>query len=199
MAAGGSVFDPATLIQMQRGNFLEILSWRMSRAVMPHEEASEYLPTQAVADYLAIEAGLDGMIFPSVQAGHQSTNVVLFHHASRVEQVMLPKGTKSTAHLESSDSDGIHPDYSVWEEVPTLPASERSRRDQWPDAFFDFHDFHNHTDHRHETLSVDLTNIQVLHINAVSFASDPHPVSRRRFEQPLTQGTNRDSASNDFL
>jgi hypothetical protein len=110
VAAGGSIFDPGTIGRMQRGNFLEKLSHRMSHPVMPHEEASEYLPTQAVADYLAVEAGLDGIIFPSVQTGHQSSNVVLFHHAARVVEVSLPKGTEVDAQLETGDSDGVYPE-----------------------------------------------------------------------------------------
>jgi hypothetical protein len=126
VAAGGSIFDPATLVQMQRANFLDILGHDMSRPVMPTEEASEYLPTQAVADYLANVARLDGIIYQSIQRGHQSSNVVLFHHAARVEEDELPKGTKVEVQLHYQDDEGVYPEYTVWEESPTVLA-ETSR------------------------------------------------------------------------
>ena len=64
-----------------------LLEWveEISRPVMPHDEAREYLPTQAVADYLAnrVDPHLDGMIFRSSQTGGTGRNVVLFNHACR--------------------------------------------------------------------------------------------------------------------
>ncbi|WP_447412563.1 RES domain-containing protein, partial [Clostridium perfringens] len=40
-----------------------------------------------IADYLArhLEPAPDGILFPSVQSPGEHRNVVLFHHASRVE------------------------------------------------------------------------------------------------------------------
>ena len=66
--------------------FLRFLSQNMTRPVMPDEEALEYLPTQAVADFLATQQkpAIDGIVFPSVQAGGDDLNVVLFHKAARV-------------------------------------------------------------------------------------------------------------------
>lgn len=180
VSAGGSIFNPATLPMMQKANFLEILSHRMSRPVMPHEEASEYLPTQAVADYLANEAKLDGIIFPSIQTGQQSSNVVLFHHAARVAEVELPQGTAVDARLETYDSDGIHPEYTVWERVPP-PAIQNEPRSHaahgglgmWPP-------FDGDMDTRTPTLRIDLENIRIHHIEAVSFFAPSHNVSRHR-------------------
>ncbi|MCB2401972.1 RES family NAD+ phosphorylase [Rhizobium ruizarguesonis] len=53
-------------------------SW--SRPVMPDDQEFDYLPTQAVADFLATETvtPLDGIIFPSVQVAGGKQNVVLF-------------------------------------------------------------------------------------------------------------------------
>ncbi|MGO8405374.1 RES family NAD+ phosphorylase [Rhizobium ruizarguesonis] len=47
---------------------------------MPDDQEFDYLPTQAVADFLATETvtPLDGIIFPSVQVAGGKQNVVLF-------------------------------------------------------------------------------------------------------------------------
>jgi hypothetical protein len=82
----GSIFDPAFGERVERLAFLRSLGGRLSRPVMPDDEAFEYLITQVVADYLASQPspGLDGIIFSSAQAG-SGRNVALFHHASFVQ------------------------------------------------------------------------------------------------------------------
>lgn len=79
--------------------FLRSLSQRITRPVMPDDEAFEYLPTQAIADFLATEneLRLDGIVFPSVQAARDVVNVVLFHKAAGVEAIELPDGTEIEA------------------------------------------------------------------------------------------------------
>lgn len=182
VAASGSIFDPGTIQRMQHANFLEELSHLMSRPVMPHEEVSEYLPTQAVADYLANEIQLDGIIFPSVQTGQESSNVVLFHGAARVEEVELPEGTEVDAHLEMTDSDGVHPDYWVWEKVPP-PAQQKADPHLLLLGPLDFPPFDETSDTRAPALRIDNKSIQIHHVKAVAFSTDPHPVHRHRFEQ----------------
>jgi len=66
---------------------------------MPTDEAFDYLITQAIADYLATEVNLDGIIYPSAQAGGKGQNVVLFHNAARVKRMELPPGTEISANL----------------------------------------------------------------------------------------------------
>lgn len=182
-SAGGSIFDLSTIVQMQQSNFLGVLSHLMSRAVMPHEEVSEYLPTQAVADYLANEARLDGMIFPSVQTGQKSSNVVLFHHAARVEEIELPKRTKVDVQLETRDSDGVYPDYTVWETIPqpTEQAEPVKRSPHW--MFGMNHPLDHNSDTRAPTLRIDLESIHVHHVRAVTFDAPSHTVARHRFQQ----------------
>jgi hypothetical protein len=179
----GSIFDPKYVRQLQRANFLKILSDRISSPVMPHEEAIEYLPTQAVADYLAIEAKLDGIIFPSVQVGQESSNVVLFHHASRVAAIDLPKGTEVNASLEDHDSDGITPAYRVWEIVP--PETKANTPPE-PDPldFLSLPEVHEPFDARPISLKIDLTSIEVHHIKSVSFSAEVYPVDRHRHTRP---------------
>ena len=51
----GSLFDPDFLRRLEKANFLSDLSHRIAVPVMPDDEAFVYLPTQAVADFLASE------------------------------------------------------------------------------------------------------------------------------------------------
>lgn len=65
----GSPFDPEYGTRLSRAAFLRHLVGEISRPVMPRDEEFEYLPTQAVAQYLAECASprLDGVIFRSSQ------------------------------------------------------------------------------------------------------------------------------------
>jgi hypothetical protein len=65
----GSFFDQDHVRRLRRGKFLRGLSWLVSKPVMPEDQPRDYLPTQAVADFLGTAANppLDGMIYPSVQ------------------------------------------------------------------------------------------------------------------------------------
>jgi hypothetical protein len=183
VTTSGSIFDPKHIRQLERANFMEILSGRISRPVMPNEEAFEYLTTQAVADYLATEAKLDGIIFPSVQVGHAASNVVLFHHSSRVEEIQLPEGTDISIGMEQHDDEGVTPDYHVWEVVTPTPAATKP---SVPDPF----DFgiipmnHESFDARPPSLKIDLGSVTVHHITAVRFSADAYPVARHHTVMP---------------
>ena len=82
-----SHFDPNYIELKGRVAFLKFLVDEISRPVMPGDESSDYLPTQAVAEYLAnrVEPPLDGIIFRSTQTGSTGRNLVLFNHASLVD------------------------------------------------------------------------------------------------------------------
>jgi len=181
----GSIFDPGFIRRMERSSFLKILSDRISQPVMPNEEAFEYLATQAVADYLASEAKLDGIVFPAVQIGGASKNIVLFHHASRVVEVQLPTGTQLMTALRSMDSDGESPCYSVCEIVPLDPIKPAPARSQHRLTFpilLEHMAYEASVPHdtRAETLSVDHASMTVRHVKAVCFDSDIFPVDRYR-------------------
>ena len=49
----GSLFDSEYRRRLQRAHFLRGLSQRISKPVMPNDQPLEYLPTQAIADFLA--------------------------------------------------------------------------------------------------------------------------------------------------
>jgi hypothetical protein len=88
----GSIFDSAYIGKLERAKFLGGLSDRITRPVMPSDEPSDYLVTQAIADYLASEVKLDGIVYPSVQVDGTNRNIVLFHHSTRVREMDLPPG-----------------------------------------------------------------------------------------------------------
>lgn len=65
----GSVFAPNYADRAARCRFLEGFHARIARPVLPHEEQIEYLPTQAVAEYVHAVLGFDGILYASVQLG----------------------------------------------------------------------------------------------------------------------------------
>lgn len=180
----GSVFDSGFARQLEKAKFLERLSHRISMPIMPEDELSDYLPTQAIADYLANRSDpqIDGIIFPSVQNGSKGVNVVLFHKSSRVEALEFPKGTKISASIESNTEDGPEPDYYVWEEVPKETAKKKEDDDgpfslslftQIPDE---------NADVRTPFLRLDIASVEVHHVNRVTFDTSAFAVTRHRHE-----------------
>jgi hypothetical protein len=108
--------------RMEGAVFLRLLSGRIMRPVMPDDDPFECLATQAIADFLATEASvpIDGIIFPSLQAGGDDLYVVLFHKAARVEALNVPEGTEISASTGYWTEDGWVEDYEVVEKVAPL-------------------------------------------------------------------------------
>lgn len=182
----GSVFDPDYLEQLSLAKFLGRLSDRITMPVMPDDEPTEYLITQMIADYLARqpEPALDGILFPSVQSPGDHRNVVLFHHASRVQQLDIPEGTELSARQYDSTEDGDEPDYRVWEEVPPAPEKKEEPEDEFGFiAFMKPPRFDPNEDVREVTLAVATNAISAHHIKGVTFTTDDFEVSRHRFER----------------
>lgn len=184
----GSIFDPSLIRKLERARFLEWLSKRISMPVMPNDEASDYLATQAIADFLATELKLDGIIYPSAQADGRPENVVLFQHASRVKEIEFAPGTELSADTYRSTDEGHESDYTVWEELPAKPPESKEPRDFGvpdyllvPDAPIPATGF------REETLQVDTASVKVHHVKAVTFTTDEYPVRRHRFTKPERQ------------
>jgi len=178
----GSIFDPIWTLRLDRANFLRSLSKRMTRPVMPDDEAFEYLPTQALADYLASvhEPPLDGIVFPSAQGAGTARNVVLFHKAARVATLQIPAGTVITAESGYHDGDGWEVDFTVSEEVP--PANQGStdaKLSTFPDIEYPKWQPQNE-DMREVSLRVDTTAIKVHGVQRVEFFCEAHAVSRHR-------------------
>jgi hypothetical protein len=191
LVARGSIFDLGYIRALEKAAFLRTLGQRLSRPVMPNDEALEYLATQAVADFLATDRkmNLDGLIFPAVQAAGGARNVVLFHKAARVRPRDLPPGTAITVRLASQDDEGWHRDYWVIEETPppAKPAPEPPTtgvvdlavllrapicppEPQWDDWL-------------QETLELVQAEIEIHIIEAVKFETEMHHVRRHRWEK----------------
>jgi len=179
----GSIFDPTYIDRLRKAKFLRWLSKRISQPVMPNDEPFDYLPTQAIADYLATqrEPDLDGILYPSVQ-GSGGSNVVLFHKASRVQELDIPEGAELEAYSYTYSDEGRETVYSVYENVPMageprapvidpllgVPLSGR-----WPPD----------SDDRQITLALDINALEVRHVRRISFKTETHNVSRQRLEK----------------
>ncbi|MBV9265612.1 MAG: RES domain-containing protein [Acidobacteriaceae bacterium] len=125
----GSLFDKLHINHLRRAEFLRGLGERLSRPVMPNDQPLEYLPTQAVADFLASDLllSLDGILYPSVQNaqfrraqrryrpfGGIDHNVVLFHKASQV--AALDEGEQ----VDVSDGSFLFYDSETFEHDPNV-------------------------------------------------------------------------------
>ncbi len=183
---GGSIFDPSLKDRLERVAFLRSLGKNMTRAVMPDDEAFDYLATQAIADFLATEnePRLDGIIFGSAQS-KDGRNVVLFHKAARAEEMAFPEGTEIEAHTGYDTEDGWETGYRVNESVPKKEAPEPVNE---KDALFDFSPhfmplFNAEEDYRDATLRVDASTVEVHHVEWVKINSTRFPVTRDRHEK----------------
>ncbi|EMD3078054.1 RES family NAD+ phosphorylase [Salmonella enterica] len=88
---GFSRFDPEYLLRYERSSFIQNLSRKLVLPVVPELEETNYLLTQAIADYLSTfeHCELDGILFASAQKPKESTdpsvmNIILFHKSSGV-------------------------------------------------------------------------------------------------------------------
>jgi hypothetical protein len=191
----GSVFDRSLKGRLERIEFLRWLSRRMTLPVMPDDEPFEYLPTQAVADFLATNANpsLDGILYPSVQGGKDKLNVVLFHKASWVKPLDIPKGTQIHAQLYEHNDDGIEIYPWVWEEVPPKPIPEAAPIRLGSEVHLNASvlDFSVHTDNDFEqtkpVLRLDIESLEVHEVKSVEFKTTPHTVHRHRSEKRTSQ------------
>ncbi len=173
----GSIFDPTYLPRLERAKFLSLLSHRITRPILPDDELSEYLVTQAIADYLATELKLDGIMYRSAQ-NKGGKNVALFHHAARVESYDLPEGSEARIYTNESDKDGVQRAFTVYEEVPKaqLPTPKPAHLLDWdvgvdplpkPDP----------------VLKLDVESIRVHEVMAVDYSSQEYKVTRSRHEK----------------
>lgn len=182
----GSIFDPNYAKLLAKSKFLRTLKDHMTKAVLPNDEITEYLSTQAVADFLATESKipLDGIIYPSTQAGKNGNkfNVVLFRKASIVEKIRYAKGVDIHVSLGSCDEDGEWTDDCTV--IVTKPASLKSdaateSKPEFVDLFtnlpFDYDEFQEL--YATTTLKIDLNSIEIHHIENIQVTSNQRTVS----------------------
>lgn len=170
----GSIFDTGLAARLERAMFLRSLSERITRPVMPDDEVFEYLPTQAIADFLATENNppLDGILFPSVQAAGNVLNVVLFHKAARVGAMEILEGTVLEASTGMAYEEGWEIDYRV-DARSTGNTSASSPHMPFFEAWTP-----PDPDRRDVTLRIDVDSLRVHRVRRVTVETDEFPVHR---------------------
>ena len=183
----GSIFDPSYARRLGRMMFLRSLCGRISRPVMPDDQDFEYLGTQAIADYLATEGKvpIDGVLFPSVQAGAKGLNAVLFHKASRCDELAFPKGTELDASTGARYDEGWEREYSVIEHVPAEKPDNKSKANHLSNPFAEPFDGEaiRHGDFQEPTLRVVPESVRVHVVESVKFETAAFTVRRHRWEK----------------
>jgi hypothetical protein len=186
----GSLFDPGFLGRGERAYFLKSLSHRITMPVMPDDEMLEYVPTQAIADFLAARTpAIDGIIFRSVQSPGPSINIVLFNKASSVADMKLPGSVSIEVEFPGYDGEDLDDRYRVTDNLPSPKDAMNTIyqiRDR--DGVLEYlYNFPEPDDPREITLRVDIGSIVVADIDAVHFTSTEHAVRRTSVAQLDTE------------
>ncbi len=167
----GSLFDPDFAPQLERAAFLARLARRIRMPVMPDDEATDYLVTQAMADFLCdrLQPPLDGVAYGSPQSGAKGEfNVALFNPAARVQAV--PK-TECDVSVHASGGDEEIDAYTVWTEINSAKAPPKPPA---PDDVWDVgvDDAEGSLDLRHDTLRLERDSLRVHHVRQVRVETD---------------------------
>lgn len=156
----GSDFDSAHLRRLRQLGFLLHLSTILTRPVMPGDEASEYLITQAVAEFLSKR--FDGLIFSSAQAD-KGFNMALFGSAAEVVATPpLLQGTKVEVETVIMTNDGPEPYYCVFEKLPEGVAGQPVQAEPKPT----------------KSLRLERNTLKVHHVEAVIYKTEIFSASR---------------------
>ena len=177
----GSYFDPDLSERAGRAAFFEWLAALISRPVMPQDETTEYIATQAMAEFLAHRSKptLDGIVFRSSQTGGDSHNVVLFNHARVVEPHTLPPGSVYLPPIdEESDHEG--PIIFVFEEASPEQTSTTTTAHRIPHLNLTSSEPLGYVPDEEPTLRMDLDTVAVLHIKGVEYDWMHQSVRRHR-------------------
>lgn len=195
--AEGSLFDPDYLRRLKRAKFLRWLSSQITQPVLPVDEPFGYLATQAMADFLAAHADLplDGIVYPSVQGTDGKTNVVLFHKAARVEALAITINTQLSVALSSTTEEGEIPSYSVWEEMKDETDKEVAIDLAHP-PITDWL-IPKENDERQLTLKLDVSSLEVHHVEGIQFKTESHSVNRHRIKKPAQREFSHSNTSSE--
>ena len=175
-----SHFDPDYIEKRSRERFLKELVGEMSRPVMPHEEAREFIATQIVSEYLAnrVYPPLHGIIFSSAQTGNGGRNIVLFNGARSVETHEPRPGTSFRVRVPPQP--GIPPPGTESREdviIQTDPqrADVENQRivEDPPNSAPETQDSHGDS-----ILRLDPQSLKVLKISGVKYKSNSLPLNR---------------------
>ena len=185
IAENGSIFDEELAKRMERAVFLQSLSRRIAKPIMPDDEALDYLPTQAIADYFATRSApeIDGIMFQSTQCRLvNALNVVLFHKAARVEAMNVPDGIEIRAEIFRRQ-DHSDPEYNVFEKAGSEALTDKSNSHAIHDSVLDypaelFEELPQKHDFRVATLRIQSGSIAVHAVEGVRFDTRKHAVRR---------------------
>ncbi len=170
-----SHFDPDYSVHKARAEFFRRLVREIGIPVLPEDEALDYLPYQAMADFLANELNpnLDGVLFRSSQAGGSGRNLVMFNHASNVAPID-PSSPPEEFHMSSADPNDdenlswklhiVPPAGSETSNVP-LTAETPVGNDSATENY---------------ALRLDLGSVEVCQIKSVKYGIDPVRIKRHR-------------------
>lgn len=194
----GSHFDPEYGTRCKRVSFLKKLVDEISRPVMPRDEEFEYIPTQAVAEYLAARDGnrLDGIIFHSSQTDKKGKNLALFHHVSQVEPYELPEGTEVDVFMGWATEDDYDDSITILEAVPeNLRESKKDKKDVSPLGFLTSkgEGYWDSGSEDYELpkapyLRLDIESVRVCRVRRVNYEITDRSVSRdRRKKRDITK------------
>ena len=195
----GSHFDPDYAEHKGRAAFLEFLVDEISRPVLPGDEAPEFLPTQAVAEYLAnrVIPRLDGIIFRSSQTGSAGRNLVLFNHASFVDQSGIAcESDKEITDISipSSNWDERDDTIIIWEKEVSPDAGDTAQEMESsvgalsiPGIAFENPQSSHRNSGAAPTLRLDSESITVSRISAVKYAEEQFNIIRAEMpdESPI--------------
>lgn len=188
----GSIFDPAFAAELERITFLSNLTAKLTRPVMPDDEIFDYLPTQAVADFLSSEPPFefDGILFPSAQVEGGKQNIVLFNKSSKVEVVAYTSGTDLSVQLWGFEESGPYRDYTVYIREPEEAKKGEAGGEKETSPVEEYFEnlkraeelkFISLEDLRPVTLKFVDESVRVHVIQAVKIISQPYHVHRWKF------------------
>jgi hypothetical protein len=166
----GSIFDDKYSERLEMVAFLRTLSNLITQPVMPNDATLDYLPTQAIADFLASDSiiNLDGIIYTSTQLPGNDFNVILFNKASNVKTITHQEGTEIDVETQEYNEDGWSHNYKVWLRIPDVDFEKIKDKLSFTTP---------KEETRTPTLSLDLNSLQVHVVSRVLVDSQPHSVT----------------------
>lgn len=122
-----SLFSPVFQERVHQWKFMKRFMNEISRPILPHDTNIDYVPSQAVSEYIHSQlkvprgknkVGIDGIIFASAQRPNTGLNIVLFGDAAQVEQV---PGSDRPSSYEATNDDWTE-NWTEWKPKPSQPA-----------------------------------------------------------------------------
>ncbi|MBB5342015.1 RES domain-containing protein [Edaphobacter lichenicola] len=198
LSVDGSVFDPQYLPRKQKAAFLSGLSEEITKPVMPDDETLNYIPTQVIAEYLASldKPRLDGMIYPSVQAGEDTRNVVLFNKAAAVAKISRREDISFDIRDYENYESGPEIEYTVTEEFDSDYVAPEPKEPTLKQIMAEMNMV---VDDREPALQLSETNVWVHHIKKVAITSEDYTVNRTSWDKKAFREFEKNQTANPIM